>query len=101
MSKPKNTTAEIGGHTYSIEYVKDLRMDGDKIWGRYSVGEGRIQIEAGLSKRASQQTLIHEITHVILEQAGYGTHALNEGIAEALGYGLTSVKVNGKKIIRE
>lgn len=99
--RKRDGVIEISGATYSMKYVKDLTgKDGGGIWGWYKPQTGEILIDIDQPAVASRNTLIHEIVHGIMEHAGFGGHPDDERIASAIAYGLESVKVNGKKLLR-
>lgn len=63
-------TIKIGGLIYKVEQTKDLQgKDGD--WGNISYKETTIHLDDNLTNQLTNQTLIHEITHGVLEEAGY------------------------------
>jgi hypothetical protein len=97
----RDGTIEISGHTYKLKYIKDLKSPrGDAIWGYYKPQTGDILLEADQPSLGMRNTLVHEIVHGILEHAGLGTSDDNEYVASAIAYGLESVRVNGKKLLR-
>jgi|SRR5690349_14243812 len=102
MRKPKDgSTISISGHEYELHYVKGLvNYKGDGLWGLYKAHTGEVLIEADCPQRQSAQTLIHEIVHGILEHSGFSGGDDDERIANAIAYGLTSVRINGKSILR-
>lgn len=101
MKAKRDGIVEISGATYQLKYIKDLKADdGDSLWGHFKAGTGEILLDVDQPARAERNTLIHEIVHGIMEHAGYGGHPEDERISRAIAYGLESVKVNGKKLLR-
>jgi hypothetical protein len=91
--KSYNGTVEICDHTYKLREVKGLKNeDGEALYGYYRPGKGE--------ERSKYNTMLHEIAHGIMEHAGLRQHYHNEELAAAFAYGLVSVKVNGKPILR-
>lgn len=99
MKRPRDgSIVHISGHEYVLKYQKDLVNDeGTPLWGHYRVGTREILVEKGLPTPANNNTVLHEIVHGILEHAGIDQA---EPIANAVAYGLESVRINGKPILR-
>jgi hypothetical protein len=93
----------ISGHEYQYRTVPDLRKDdGTGLDGWYRVNDREILIEADLPKARAKTVLIHEIVHGILEHAGMGgmEPSAQERISDAIAYGLMSVRINGRALIK-
>lgn len=59
---------KIGGHVYTIEFVKkeDLKGLADEMdCGMTLVGENRILIDGGQKKSQQEETLFHELLHAL------------------------------------
>lgn len=101
MMKPKDgSTISISGHDYTLRYVKDLKKGDQALYGWYRPDEAEILIEPSQPERSKQNTLIHEVVHGILEHAGWSGRDDEERIANTLAYGLQSVRINGKPLLR-
>ncbi|MBF0699434.1 hypothetical protein [Streptococcus danieliae] len=75
-------SVKIGGLTYTVNKKLDLQgKTGD--WGHILYKTQEIELDDSLSKQLENQTLIHEITHGILVEAGYTGH--NEEQADRIG----------------
>lgn len=100
--KPKDgSTISISGHDYKLRRVKDLRhTDGRALYGWYRPDEREVLIEVDQPTKNQETTLIHEIVHGILEHAGWSGRDDEERIANTIAYGLQSVRINGKPLIR-
>ena len=71
--KPGMESVKIGGPTYTVKKVSDLQgKEGD--WGRIQYKTQEITLDDSLKEQLEDQTLIHEITHGILVEAGYVEH---------------------------
>ncbi|HFU3863174.1 TPA: hypothetical protein ACGO5U_001216 [Streptococcus suis] len=71
--KPGMESVKIGGLTYTVKKVSDLQgKEGD--WGRIQYKTQEITLDDSLKEQLEDQTLIHEITHGILVEAGYVEH---------------------------
>ncbi|CZR02356.1 hypothetical protein [Trichococcus collinsii] len=75
-------TIKIGGLLYGVEITKDLQgKEGN--WGHIAYKETKIRIDDNLNPQLTNQTLIHEMTHGILMEAGYSEH--EEEMADRIG----------------
>ncbi|WP_436809875.1 hypothetical protein V4C49_10170 [Streptococcus dysgalactiae subsp. dysgalactiae] len=80
--KPGMENTKIGGLTYSVEKASDLQgKDGN--WGLIHYKTQQIKLDDSLTEQLEDQTLIHEMTHGILVEAGYTDH--NEDQANRIG----------------
>lgn len=85
---------------YEVEMVPDLvDSEGTKLDGWFKTTEETILLEKGLKPATRWCTLLHEILHGILTQAGQRELTQNEGLMEALAYGLMNVRMDGKPLV--
>lgn len=70
---PNMTSVKIGGVTYQITKKSDLQGKNGN-WGQIQYKILEINLDDSLSEQVEDQTLIHEITHGILVEAGYNDH---------------------------
>lgn len=63
-------TYKIGGVAYTVSEVKGLQSKYG-LFGHVRYGDCTIEIDADLSDERKQQTLIHELLHGMLFEAGY------------------------------
>ncbi|MER2001229.1 MAG: hypothetical protein ABS862_01300 [Carnobacterium inhibens] len=86
-------TVKIGGLIYKVEQTRDLQgKDGD--WGHIAYKETAIRLDDNLTDQLANQTLIHEIAHGILVEAGYDEH--EEDMANRIGKVLYQVLVDNE-----
>ncbi|NYS32818.1 hypothetical protein HZZ02_03325 [Streptococcus danieliae] len=71
--KPSMETVKIGGITYTVSKEPDLQGKTGE-WGHIEYKTGKIVLDDSTSQQIENQTLIHEITHGILVEAGYTEH---------------------------
>lgn len=102
-------SVKIGYLTYAITPAEHPTEDGlphlpqsaDDQWlaGEISYLSGRIYIHNGLPEAVKRQTLLHEITHGILRNAGQ--HALNadEELVDAIAYGFLALVRDNPQLI--
>lgn len=80
-------TVRIGAVDYDVKLAhKEPVNPDDLVLGEIGYGKATIYIEPEQNPQIMRQTLLHEITHGILHQAGH--YEDNEAIITALGYGL-------------
>ena len=90
-NKPKMDKVKIGGIVYEIEKITDLQGKTGE-WGHIEYKTCRIVLDDSASQQIEDQTLIHEITHGILVEAGYINH--EEEQADRIGKILYQVLVD-------
>ena len=92
---------ELPPMIFEVELVEDLVDDeGTKLDGWFKSTEEAIHLRKGLKPASRWCTLLHEIVHGILAHAGQLELQQNEGLMEALAYGLMNVRVDGKPLVR-
>ena len=90
-NKPNMDKVKIGGIVYEIEKITDLQGKTGE-WGHIEYKTCRIVLDDSASQQIEDQTLIHEITHGILVEAGYINH--EEEQADRIGKILYQVLVD-------
>lgn len=60
---------KVGGIYYDVEY-KELLSESDVQLGWCRYDKARIEINNTVNKQVQEQTLIHELTHAIVREAG-------------------------------
>ncbi|HEL2556405.1 TPA: hypothetical protein U0648_001684 [Streptococcus suis] len=71
--KPGMETVKIGGITYTVSKEPDLQGKSGE-WGHIEYKTGKIVLDDSASQQIEDQTLIHEIAHGMLVEAGYVQH---------------------------
>jgi hypothetical protein len=94
-------TVKIGPIVYRIREVERLQSssDGTSLWGDLVCSDGEILIEASIHNQQKRQTLLHEIVHAVLLTLGRREEANDEGLVEALAYGINGVIVDNPSLI--
>ena len=88
-------TLKIGPASYDVMTQENLKAaEGYKIDGQILHGAELLQVEESLPRRTQQITVVHELLHGILQQAGQHKLYKNEGLLDALAYGLIGTRVN-------
>jgi len=87
MKMPKKL--KVNKQVYKIKIKHKIKdKDGTRYWGRAIHSQRKIFVEGANCQDQKQQTLMHEIIHIIGLQSG---HNLKEGQIDALAYGLINV----------
>lgn len=85
MELPKQV--KIGAVTYEVQY--EPRLADDALMGQIRLLEGVIAIRPNMSKTMEQITLLHEMTHAMLFQAGEKEH--DEQVIDIIAHGVVQV----------
>lgn len=87
-------TVKIGGLIYKVAQVEDLsRLEMvEDLAGMIYYREVEMKIDKDLPPQIANHTLIHEMTHGILQEAGYTEH--EEEMADRIGKVLYQVLVD-------
>lgn len=89
MELPKHV--KISGIKYAVVLKKRLEDSGDVCWGFTNYSKSVIYIRNGLSSQKQRQTLIHEMLHVMMHEAGLDDICNDEKIVNPLGNMLDNV----------
>ena len=85
----------VGPVLYYAQEEPDLKSDeGNRIDGEILHGSEKISIHASLPEMSQRITVVHELIHAILQQAGHYEWYKEEGLLDALAYGLVGAKVD-------
>lgn len=98
--KIHNAAVQIGPILFTIKEVERLVNNNRTLWGHVVHHDCKIEIEADLDVQQKRQTLLHEIVHIVLYQSGQGELADNEGLVDALTYGIMQVLSSNSQILR-
>lgn len=100
---------KIGYLTYDVYEADHVREDGvshlpdvtDDKWlcGEISYIKRCIYINGVLDEEVKKQTLLHEITHGILRNAGQHANSENEELVDGIAYGLIQVLRDNPQLI--
>ena len=93
MKIPKKV--RVGHIDFKVEKIKDS-FEKDDYLGRSWYREQRIKINPKLSPELQQQTLLHEVIHLILDDMHYFDESKNEKLVDCLANGIYGFLKNNK-----
>jgi Zn-dependent peptidase ImmA (M78 family) len=80
-----NKIINIMGIDFKISVIENLFDDNNKVLGFSDYAHSEIKLESNQDNQNKLQTLVHEITHVILWNTGYDDLNANEQLIVAFG----------------
>jgi hypothetical protein len=94
---------KILGQTYTVEYISEQLMRAAEVAGICGLEGNHIYIAMGLHPDRLQETILHEINHVIWFQLGLGAGPMEEErIVDAFAKGWTAVlRDNPAKVLKQ
>jgi len=63
-----------GWRSFKFSFDKDLYEEDVKCWGKTDFDQGIIHLEDSMKGDLLRETILHEITHILLETVGYGDY---------------------------
>jgi hypothetical protein len=90
QQKGDKVRLDIGGHKYTIIENDKLEHDGKMLLGMHDARNCEIRLDKNLIHSRKMETLIHEIVHVVLTNAG---HEHNEDWIDGVANGLHQIGV--------
>ena len=92
----------VRGERFTIEYVPDLRIEGEKLDGVTYGAQHLIRICADLHTARKVRTIVHEYVHAVLYVTGFANvldDDMEEIFAQSMEYGIVQlVNQFGKQI---
>lgn len=89
------TAVKVGAVTYQVKY--ETRLADDAMMGNVRVLEGTIDIRPNMSASMEKITLLHEVIHAILFQAGEKEH--DEQVIDIVAHGILQVFQDNKGLL--
>lgn len=74
------TSINAGYRTYTLHIKKGLRQDSAKLYGLTEFDDGKISLEESMDYETARETLLHELTHVVLELTGLGGSEADDSV---------------------
>ena len=68
------TEVLVGYRSYKLNIKRGLREASEKCYGLADFDKGVISLEKDMDHETARETLVHELTHVVLELCGSGGH---------------------------
>ena len=81
----------IGGHDYTVVEMREQTRDGKDLLGLHDPKTNTITLDADMADTRKHETLLHEIVHVILTNAGVMEH--DEQLIDAISNGLLQLGI--------
>ncbi|MDH5106310.1 hypothetical protein OQI89_10650 [Lentilactobacillus diolivorans] len=91
----------IAGIKYRIKWAKNLEDDSQPCWGLTNYQQATITIRKGLSPQKSRQTLIHEMVHAMLHEAGIDDLCNDEKLVNPLGNILNETLIDNQDLLKQ
>ena len=85
-----NKKIKIGNLVYEVENMEDS-FEQDDYLGRTWPSKQVIRINPNISKELTEQTLLHEIIHCILDQGGYNQENQDEKLVNYISSSIYQV----------
>tara|TARA_R100000808_G_scaffold9913_1_gene26908 strand:+ start:24391 stop:24702 length:312 start_codon:yes stop_codon:yes gene_type:complete len=91
VKKGERMKLVIGGHDYDIVEMRDQTKDGKDLLGLHDPKLNTISLDSDMANTRKHETLLHEIVHVILMNAGFSDH--DESLIDAISNGFLQLGV--------
>ena len=72
LQEEKITKVNAGYRTFDIHTKRVLKDDGEKCYGLTDFDKSTISLDTSMSPDLAKETLLHELTHIVLEICGLG-----------------------------
>lgn len=93
IEKEKIKSIDAGWKVFSLEFVDNIEHEGDMCFGLTNFDYGFIHLKPEVSNDLAIETLLHELTHVVLEFLGLGDDTIqdisNEDLTTRISRGFT------------
>ena len=66
------TEVLVGYRSYTLNIKRGLREASEKCYGSADFDKGIISLEKDMDHETARETLVHELTHIVLELCGFG-----------------------------
>jgi hypothetical protein len=66
------TEVLVGYRSYTLNIKRGLREASEKCYGSADFDKGIISLEKDMDHETARETLVHELTHIVLELCGLG-----------------------------
>jgi len=78
LNKINGTSFDAGYQTFKIIVKDNLSSEEDPCWGTTDFDLCIIHLDSAASESTAKESLVHEITHVLLEIVGFGGYDSSE-----------------------
>ena len=71
LATHKITQVDAGWRKFDIIFLKDLREEGEKCWGKIDFDKCELFLEHDMDDSIARETILHEILHIVLNLVGF------------------------------
>ena len=72
LEEEKIEFINAGWRSFRVDIRKVIKEDGQKCYGLTDFDEGVVSLARNMAPELARETLLHEITHIVLELCGLG-----------------------------
>jgi hypothetical protein len=95
LEEEKITTVDAGYRTYTLNIKKGLRSGADICYGVTEFDSGVLALERSMEHETARETLLHELTHIVLEMVGLGGHETTDEVISRTNEDMTTLISRG------
>jgi len=74
LAEESITEVLVGYRSYTLNIKRGLKEANEKCFGSADFDKGIISLEKDMDHKTARETLVHELTHIVLELCGLGGH---------------------------
>ena len=74
LAEESITEVLVGYRSYTLNIKRGLKEANEKCFGSADFDKGIISLEKDMDHETARETLVHELTHIVLELCGLGGH---------------------------
>ena len=95
LVEEKITSVDAGYRTYALNIKKGLRSGADVCYGVTEFDAGFVGLESTMEHELARETLLHELTHIVLEMVGLGGHEATDEVIPRTNEDMTTLISRG------
>jgi hypothetical protein len=89
------TSVNAGYRFYTLNIKKGLRSGADICYGVTEFDKGILALESTMEHEIARETLLHELTHIVLEMVGLGGHEVTDEVIPRTNEDMTTLISRG------
>lgn len=86
---------------YAVEIVEKLEDNNQSVWGYTDFQKTSIKLRDGINGQKQLQTLVHEMVHAAMHEAGLDEQCMDESIVNPLGLILYQVLNDNPELLKQ